>query len=74
MEFLVPSYFIELMLVINIILIIASTILIYKSKQQSLAKIFLTLLAVVFPFIGSILVLTYLFLTRTATAKTILNT
>ena len=71
MEFLVPSYFIELMVIFNIALLIISSIVIYKSKQQLLTKIFLTLAAVVFPFIGSVLILSYLFLAR---PKTTLST
>ena len=68
MEFLVPSYFIELMIIFNIALLIISTIVIYKSKQQLLTKIFLTLVAVVFPFIGSVLILSYLLLARPKTS------
>lgn len=54
-----PGYFIELMLTINIVLIIISIILVSKSQQQFLTKLFSILLTIFIPFIGALFVITY---------------
>lgn len=59
MDFLMPGYFIELMLTINIVLIIISIILVSKSQQQFLTKLFSILLTIFIPFIGALFVITY---------------
>lgn len=73
MNFLLPNYSIEAIIIVNLILLIVSIVFIYRSKETTLTKVVLLLLALFVPLIGSILLITYLALTNKVKLKTNLN-